>query len=692
MKTHAGDLCVALAALSAALLSVNSLRGQQMIFPRGTWQTATPESVLVDSQKLQAAIQYLDQTADSIEEMLIVRNGRVIWQGNNIDHAIHAHSVTKTFTSTVMGLLIDDGRIELDTLAQDLVPALAQDYQEVTPRHFATNTSGYLAADDASNFWSLEPSVDPFDPGAPLFSPPGSQYAYPRSAWDMLAHVLTKAAAEKLEDVFVRRIADPLAFDFGGFQWGEYLPDGEVAVNGGDGHEGKGVVVSANNAARLGHLFLNHGNWNDEQLISSDWVDAAASVQVPVSIPLHPKSWTGSGPGVYGFGWWVYPQWYQAVGYKNNFIAVSPDAGFVVARMGAETTYVPFDGFESQLLAAIIPAIWDEQGDGRWDEFDTATGKPRWKTGSGMIPDIYPTGKAIVRSNTVTVATDVPIDTLDIESGIVSVAADGVLRSTAQITVREGAGLHLEGRGNANVMYVYGLLDSTANGQLEASELRLYGQGQMAFHGSTKIYRCVLQNGQIALHGATEIDRFGILTGEVHLFPEGRLLNVNYLSQLGGRLIVEGEFAVGDFRVLGGLLELHDHQLPYHVTTRSELSDHAELRFVISDEYRNSPIELAEGISPSFAGDLVLDFAALLNPKQIEGQTLNLFDWSDGIQPSGEFNRILAPDWIQLDVSQLYSKGDIVVATVVPEPGIVAFLLTGAVSVVLWFRRQREAA
>ena len=61
----------------------NSLPAQQMIFPDAAWQTATPESMLVDSQKLQAAVANLSKTTSSVHEMLITRNGRVIWEGTN---------------------------------------------------------------------------------------------------------------------------------------------------------------------------------------------------------------------------------------------------------------------------------------------------------------------------------------------------------------------------------------------------------------------------------------------------------------------------------------------------------------------------------------------------------------------------------------------------------------------------------
>ena len=49
--------------------------------------------------------------------------------------------------------------------------------------------------------------------------------------------------------------------------------------------------MSALNSARMGHLFLNEGNWNGQQLDSNVWVERATSVQVPTTIPELPNSY-----------------------------------------------------------------------------------------------------------------------------------------------------------------------------------------------------------------------------------------------------------------------------------------------------------------------------------------------------------------------------------------------------------------
>ena len=132
----------------AAASSMRTSQAQQMVFPGDTWPIATPESVLVDSEKLQAAVDNLAKTANSVDEMIILRNGRVVWQGSNVNYSQHVFSMTKSFTSTTMGLLVDDGKVAVDTPVKEFVPALVAEYPDATFRHFATHTSGYLASNE----------------------------------------------------------------------------------------------------------------------------------------------------------------------------------------------------------------------------------------------------------------------------------------------------------------------------------------------------------------------------------------------------------------------------------------------------------------------------------------------------------------------------------------------------------------
>lgn len=326
----------------------------EMKFPGAEWDEAAPESQGVNSTKLEAAIRGLEQNAggDGVKELVIARNGVMIWRGDDIDKKHGVWSMTKSFTSTCLGLLIDDGKTSLDAYAKTYIPEMSETYPDLTLRHFAAMTSGYRAVGDTTEgSYKHGPSRTPFLPNPkPLFDPPGSAYAYWDSAMNQFAHVLTRIAGEPLERLFKRRIADPIGMDSTMWNWGDFGEINGLVVNGGSGNNSNHIFITARQGARFGHLFLNRGNWNGKQLISSEWIDAVHQVHVPNTVTnAFPDSGI-DGPGMYGLNWWVngvkpngkhkWPdaplETYSASGYNNNDLFVIPEWKMVIVRLGLD--------------------------------------------------------------------------------------------------------------------------------------------------------------------------------------------------------------------------------------------------------------------------------------------------------------------------------------------------------------------
>ncbi|MFQ5810429.1 MAG: serine hydrolase domain-containing protein [Armatimonadota bacterium] len=337
-------LCLALAAADAS--------GQAMVFPGDDWQEAPPASQRVDPQKLDAAMEYLAEAfkdTGGIRETVVIRNGRMIWQGEDIDRRHSIWSASKSYASTVLGLLIDDGKCTLDTPAKDIIPELAERYPTVTLRHFATMTSGYDA--EGGGYGKSDPldgSKTPFDPTTPLFAP-GARFGYWDDAMRQFGNILTQIAGEPLEATFKRRIADPISMDPAQWRWRSRGTVKGLLVNDAAG----GIDTTARELARFGHLFLNRGNWSGRQLVSAAWVDQATAVHVPATIPhnaISDRQKRIDGRGVYGLNWWVNGikpdgtrKWpaatartYAASGFNENKCFVIPEWGMVVVRMGTE--------------------------------------------------------------------------------------------------------------------------------------------------------------------------------------------------------------------------------------------------------------------------------------------------------------------------------------------------------------------
>jgi len=328
-----------IAILLAGSLSIATAR--ESVFPGKTWELATAESQGVDRVGLDAALHHLASISgpDGISQTMVVRHGRVIWQGDHTDSWHNVFSCTKSFLSITTGLLVEDGILGLETPLYTFVPGLKEHYPDMTAARCLSLTAGYTATD----------SDNPFTPAAPLFKD-GSAFYYSSKALNMMAYALTKAAGEPLDELFKRRIADPIGMDRR-WDWGDFGYVEGMRVNNGSGSHFKGVHTTAQNLARLGLLLLNEGRWNDQQLLSGDWIAEASRPHVKADLPMHdPNGWYSVIRGAYGLGFWVngiradgerlWPDapdgTFAIQGNLNNICLVIPEWDMVLVRMGTD--------------------------------------------------------------------------------------------------------------------------------------------------------------------------------------------------------------------------------------------------------------------------------------------------------------------------------------------------------------------
>src|SRR5262245_23938538 len=107
--------CLGTMAWLVALVGVTTSRAtgaDDRVFPAKEWARAAPESQGIDPGRLAEAVRYLEQHAgpDGVKRLVIIRRGRMIWSGSEVNRRQPVASVTKAFTSTAHGLLIADGK------------------------------------------------------------------------------------------------------------------------------------------------------------------------------------------------------------------------------------------------------------------------------------------------------------------------------------------------------------------------------------------------------------------------------------------------------------------------------------------------------------------------------------------------------------------------------------------------------
>jgi CubicO group peptidase (beta-lactamase class C family) len=275
-------------------------------YPGKEWETCRPESEGIDSGVLESALADLGEAcgANGIRTTVVTRRGRLIWAGPEGRLPVNVRSGTKVITSTVFGLLIEDGLCHLDTRAIS------------------------------------DGSATPWVPNPPVFSPPGSQFHYHDDAMRMFGQVLQTLSGITLDGIFRGRIAERIGIRQ--YFWPEYL------ANEAGNDPASSFVVSAEDLTRVGLLYLSGGSWNGVQLINPGYAAEATRSQTGgvsrYTGPVYRGVYTTEN---YGFGWWIQesgegdfsipnlpPGSFFASGFSHNRMYVIPEWDMVITRTG----------------------------------------------------------------------------------------------------------------------------------------------------------------------------------------------------------------------------------------------------------------------------------------------------------------------------------------------------------------------
>lgn len=332
-------ICVLLF-LSGCNSTPASLSTTSTIYPKQNWQRATPQSLGLDANKIDQAMVTLKDICKDLgnTRALLVYKGRILWEGSDITTQTHIWSCTKSYMSTCLGLLWDDGKCTPQTLLKDICPEFAADYPKVTLEHLATFTSGYD---------HVKGQV--FTPASPMYLV-GTAMHY-SSQSDVLALAISKLAGKSLDTLFKERIGDPIGMKHDQYRWKDYGPIDGITINGGAGFVASGLEMNALQMARFGWLYANGGKWEGRQLISKRYIDYATTPRVPSGMPPHEKNgWYTVLPGCYGLNWWVngiehngQRKWpsapantFAAQGNRNNICIIIPQWEMVLVRLGGD--------------------------------------------------------------------------------------------------------------------------------------------------------------------------------------------------------------------------------------------------------------------------------------------------------------------------------------------------------------------
>jgi CubicO group peptidase (beta-lactamase class C family) len=287
----------------------------------------------MDSEVLANAFDYVREHRTPIHSLTIVRNGHVVldayfWPFQ--DGQFHdVASVTKSVTSTLAGIAIGRRELELhqpltSVFDQRKIANLDERKKRVTIEHLLTMTSGLdcYANRGEITLSQMRASADwtQFMLDLPMRDEPGSRFEYCSGGMHLLSAAITKATGRSALDFARRELFGPLGI--GNAAW---PADGQgVSYGWGDLH------LEPRDMAKLGYLWLNHGRWEDRQLVPEEWIRGAVQV----------RSQPAGNHAKYGYGLWILPDrqppLFEAVGRGGQRISVAPEKNVVVVFTGGE--------------------------------------------------------------------------------------------------------------------------------------------------------------------------------------------------------------------------------------------------------------------------------------------------------------------------------------------------------------------
>ena len=302
------------------------------------WKTNNLLSRNIDTTKIYQLFRQLQNGEHKIHSILLIARGEIIieeyFNENSWDQPHDLRSVTKSITSILMGIAIDNGFISSvdDPITKYIRSPTAkrnldERKDEMTIRHLLTMSTGLDCNDWDKNSKGREDKVYKkkdwlqYFVDLPLINDPGTVSNYCTMGQVLATEIIARASGMTIDTFAKQYLFDPLRID--NVSWA-HTSNKEVIP------AAKRLYMTSRDMAKIGQLILNKGKWKEQQVVSQQWVDQSTSAQTKIT-------------GVdYGFLWWSLPL--RSNGEVITSIAATGNGGQYILIFPKEDIVAVFTG------------------------------------------------------------------------------------------------------------------------------------------------------------------------------------------------------------------------------------------------------------------------------------------------------------------------------------------------------------
>ena len=249
------------------------------------FERITPEQAGISSERVAQYIEMLEQRGMNTHGLLMMKGDKVFaecyWRPFHQDYCHRMYSQTKSFVGIAIGLLLEDGKINLDDKICDyflekIDGKLPRELREQTIRQMLTMTTV-----GKCKSWFREKAYDRtkiYFEQRVSYRAAGTLWEYDSPGSQVLCSLVEKLSGQSMLDFLNERLFSHM----GTFQNASVLQ----APNG-DSWGDSAMICTLRDMASFGRLLMNKGCWDDKQLISEAYVKEATSAIVDNRINCH---------------------------------------------------------------------------------------------------------------------------------------------------------------------------------------------------------------------------------------------------------------------------------------------------------------------------------------------------------------------------------------------------------------------
>ena len=284
-----------------------------------------------------------EQKIDALHSFVLVRHGHVVaegwWSPYAAEEPHSLYSLSKSFTSTAVGMAISEGKLSVSDPVLKFFPDDApadpsKNLSSMRIRDLLRMATGHREEDLRTFPFSSTKNLVRTFLELPVPDKPGTHFVYNTAATYMLSAIVQKVTGQTVLEYLRPRLFEPL---------GIIHPTWEASAHG-ISFGGFGLSIRTEDIARFGQLYLQKGQWQGKQLIPAAWVDAATSLQIA----------NGSNPDSDWDQGYCYQFWrcthgvYRGDGAFGQYCVVMPEYDAVIAITSA-----------TKDLQSVLTLVWD---------------------------------------------------------------------------------------------------------------------------------------------------------------------------------------------------------------------------------------------------------------------------------------------------------------------------------------------